>query len=82
LFYNEQKNRGLAMIPNELLKQLHELDRFDKLHVIQLLAKDLSQEEGSQFVEGTHYEIWSPYDSAEAANTLLQMLEDDKSSHE
>jgi hypothetical protein len=65
------------MISDELLKQVQELNRVDKLWLIQMLANDLAQEENPALIEGVSYEIWSPYDSGDAAKTLLQMLEDD-----
>ena len=65
------------MISNELIEQLHQLNRADKLRVIQLLVGDLAAEESAYFTPGATYEVWSPYDAPAAAQTLLQMLEDD-----
>ena len=40
-------------------------------------------EAASYFTPGAQYEVWSPYDSAEAAETLWKLLQDDKrTSHE
>jgi hypothetical protein len=66
------------MVSVELVSTLHKLSRADKLRVIQLLVNDLAAEEEAFFTQGAMYEIWSPYDSAEAAQTLLKMLNDDK----
>jgi len=65
------------MISGELLHQLQQLDRADKLRVISLLVSDLAAEEEAYLVHGQHYAIWSPYDAPEAAATLLDMLQAD-----
>ncbi len=67
------------MISNELLEKLHQLNRADKLQVIQILAGELAAEEAAFFTSGATYEVWSPYDAPEAAETLLKMLEEDQS---
>ena len=64
---------------NELLDELHQLTRREKWQVIQNLMNDLAQEEQIRLFEAQEYEIWSPYDSASAANTLLGMMKDLKS---
>lgn len=66
------------MISNELLETLQKLNRADKLRIIQLLAGDLVAEEAAHFTPGATYEVWSPYDAADAAETLLNMLEEDR----
>ena len=65
------------MISDELLEELHKLNRADKLRVIQLLAGDLVTEE-AHFASGATYEVWSPYDAPEAAETLLKMISEDQ----
>lgn len=65
------------MLPEQLMNELHHLDRPDKLRAIQLLINDLALEEEVNFVPGAQYEIWSPYDSAEAATILNKLLEED-----
>lgn len=62
------------MLTHELITELQKLSRAEKLRVMQLLVNDLASEEESFFVDGAHYEIWSPYDSASAAHALNQML--------
>ncbi|MCI0487241.1 MAG: hypothetical protein L0229_11650 [Blastocatellia bacterium] len=59
---------------DELLPTLRELDRADKLRVMQFLAFELAREEGALPDSGTHYPVWSPFDSFEAGNTLLAAL--------
>ena len=60
----------------ELVPLLHELDRADKLRVLLLLVYELAQEEGALLQPGIAYPVWSPYDAFEAANTLLNVLEE------
>lgn len=63
-------------------KQAEETDQPMERVLIQWLER-ASDEAEQYFTHGAQYEIWSPYDSAEAAETLRQMLEEDKkSSHE
>lgn len=65
------------MISNELLQELQKLNRADKLRVIQILAGDLEAYE-EYFTPDVTYDICSPYDAPEAAETLLNMLEEDQ----
>ncbi|MFN8483119.1 MAG: hypothetical protein U0768_08740 [Anaerolineae bacterium] len=62
------------MISRELLDQLGELNRADKLHIIQVLVSQLAQEEAELLKPGAVYPIWSPYDSYGAARILLDTL--------
>jgi hypothetical protein len=66
------------MISNELLQTLRNLNRADKLRVLQLLVSDLAAEEQAYLTPGMSYDVWSPYDAPGAAETLMQMLEQDK----
>jgi hypothetical protein len=66
------------MLPEQLIYDLHQLNRADKLRAVQLLISDLALEEEFGFVPGASYEIWSPFDSAEAAAILTKMLDEDK----
>ena len=67
------------MSVTELVPLLHELDRTDKLRVLLLLVYELAQEEGALLQPGVAYPVWSPYDSFEAANTLLNVLKEAES---
>jgi hypothetical protein len=62
------------MISNELMDELQNLSRADKLRVVQMLVNDLATDETALLMAHTEYEIWSPYDSASAAKALMQML--------
>lgn len=69
------------MISQQLLDQLHNLPRSDKLRIIQILAGDLAAEDEDYFMPGASYEIWSPYDAPQAADALTKMLEADKAAN-
>lgn len=64
----------------ELIPVLQALPHSDKLRLLQVLVFELAQEEGvSLFDPNLTYSIWTPYHAVEAADTLLQALEADKS---
>ena len=67
------------MIPNEIKNNLSTLSRTDKFHIIQFLLKELAKEEEKElshyFNPGTQHELWSQYDSYEAAQKLQFLLE-------
>jgi hypothetical protein len=64
----------------DLLPALRELNRADKLRVLQFLALELGKEEGALLTPEESYPIWSPYDAFDAAAVLLKVLESEKSS--
>jgi hypothetical protein len=67
------------MVSNELLDELRQLPLADKLHVVQVLVNDLAASTGEALLlPNKQYEVWSPYESAGAAEALLQMLADEK----
>jgi hypothetical protein len=55
-------------------EELQQLNRLEKLRVIQMLVNQIAQEE--EILTGTEYEVWSPYDASGAAAILLEMLEE------
>ena len=63
------------MSATQLLPQLRQLSRIDKLHVMQFLLSELAQEESDLLQPGLDYPAWSPYDASSAAETMLQLLE-------
>jgi hypothetical protein len=64
----------------ELIPALQALSHTDKLRLLQVLVFELAQEEGVSLVDpNLSYPIWTPYNAVEAADTLLQALEMDKS---
>ena len=67
------------MLLNELLPILQELPRADKLRLIQFLVFELAKEDNISLLDiNGKYPIWSPYNAFEAADTLLEALEQDK----
>jgi hypothetical protein len=66
------------MVSPDFLNTLQELNRADKLYVMQVIISELAQE--SELIKaGQSYPVWSPYDSFEAANTMLEVLQAAKS---
>ena len=59
---------------SELFPALRELNRADKLRVMQFLVLELAKEEDTLMTAGVEYPLWSPYDAFDAANTLLHAL--------
>ena len=66
----------------ELLPQLRELSRADKLYLMQFLVSELAQEETDLLKPDLNYSVWSPYDAFEAANTMLQVLKSNQSNED
>ena len=62
------------MSMNEVITTLRQMNRVEKMRVMQFLVLDLTTEEEALLSPNTSYPIWSPYDSFEAANTLLEAL--------
>lgn len=61
-------------ISRNLLDELRQLGRTEKLKVVQILINELAAEEEVFLTAEAQYDVWSPYDAAEAASTLLGML--------
>jgi hypothetical protein len=61
----------------DLLPQVRELSRGDKLRLIRTLADELEREEAPLLSPDQRYEVWSPFDSYEAAAQLQQFLDRD-----
>lgn len=64
----------------ELLPSLRELNRADKLRVMQFLVQELAQEE-ALLQAGQSYAVWSPYEAHDAARTLLAVLESERATN-
>ncbi|MBD2311759.1 hypothetical protein H6G20_08820 [Desertifilum sp. FACHB-1129] len=62
------------MISSELISTLKELNRSDKLYIMQILISELAQQETDLIKPDQAYPIWSPYDAVEAADTMLKAL--------
>ncbi len=63
----------------EVLPTLKTLNHKDKIRAIQFLANEIAREEDVFFEEGKIYEIFSPYESFEAAGQLRKLLEETES---
>ncbi len=63
------------MLTNELMQELYQLNSAEKLHVVQMLVNELAAVEDI-FASDLHYEVWSPYDSADTAAALMDLLEE------
>ena len=66
-----------AMSVAELLPALRELNRVDKLRVMQFLVLELAREADGLIDSEAVYPVSSPYDAFEAASVLLQALQTD-----
>jgi hypothetical protein len=70
---------GMAMMTvQEVFEGLHQLSAEDKFRAVQLLLRDLAVEEESLLKHGGEYELWSQYDSADAAARLLQIMREEE----
>ncbi len=58
----------------QIVPLLRQLNRPEKLYLIQWLASELAQEEKEWFAPGQEFPIWSPYDAFGAAETMLAVL--------
>ena len=67
------------MVDAELLNTIQKLERQDKLYIMQVLISELAQEESSLIKEDRSYPVWSPYDAFDAADTMLEVLQQAKS---
>ena len=58
----------------ELMSQIQNLPKIDKLRLMQFLATELVKEEPNFFIANQEYPVWSPYNCSEAANVLMNLL--------
>ena len=65
----------------ELLPTIRNLSHADKLRLVQCLVADLAHEEGilSTAEQQPVYDVWTPLHAYDAAASLLQALEQEKS---
>lgn len=69
------------MTIQELLPLLHQLNRGDKLRVLQFVANELAAEELPTFPPVEEFRIYTPYGNETAARQLYALLENDKKAH-
>lgn len=63
---------------DQLLDELHKLNRVDKLRVVQSLVNELAAEETANFNSGVEYPIYTPYGNEAAAAVLSEALKDEQ----
>ncbi len=61
----------------ELIPFVNNLSQPDKLSLFKLLAAQVPDAELQAIFSAAEYPIWSPYEATEAANILMQMIQDD-----
>ena len=67
------------MTITELIPSIQNLNRSEKIQLLQIIVNELAQEEqNSPLNNQENYPIYSPLNAFEAADTLLQVLEDNK----
>ena len=62
----------------ELISLVNNLSQADKLSLFKHLAVQIPDAELQVIFSALEYPIWSPYDATEAANILMQMIQDDQ----
>ncbi len=62
----------------ELLPLVNNLDQADKLSLFKLLATQIPDAELQIIFSASEYPVWSPYDAMEAADIMMQMIQDDR----
>jgi hypothetical protein len=62
----------------ELIPLVNSLNQSDKLSLFKFLAAQIPDAELQVIFSASEYPIWSPYDATEAADILMQMIQDDQ----
>jgi hypothetical protein len=63
---------------SELIPLVNNLSQVDKLSLFKLLAAQVPDPELQAIFSASEYPVWSPYDATEAANILMQMIQDEQ----
>lgn len=66
----------MSMNVMELLPQLQQLKRADKLYIMQFLVSTLAEEHAELLKPDLNYPVWSPHEASEAADIMLGILEE------
>ncbi len=61
-----------------LLPLVNDLSQSDKLALLKLLAAQIPEADLQVIFSATEYPVSSPYNSLEAADILMQMIQDDR----
>lgn len=62
----------------EVLPEVQTLSRLEKISLIEFLTQELERDKDSLIEPGRSYPVWSPDRAYSAADTLLQVLAEDK----
>jgi hypothetical protein len=62
----------------QLIPLVNNLNHSDKLALFKLLAAQVPDAELQAIFSASEYPVWSPYDATEAANILMQMIQNDQ----
>jgi hypothetical protein len=62
----------------EIIPLVNDLSQSDKLSLFKLLAAQVPDAQLQAIFSASEYPVWSPYDATEAANILMQMIQDDR----
>ena len=62
----------------ELIPLVDSLSQSDKLSLFKLLAVQIPKAELQAIFSASEYPVWSPHDATEAANILMQMIQDEQ----
>ena len=68
----------MILTVTDILPLVRQLNRAEKLHLMQVLVSELAQEETDLIQPGLEYPVWSPYDAYEAADIMLRILRESK----
>jgi hypothetical protein len=63
---------------SELIPLVNNLSQSDKLSLFKLLAAQVPDAELQAIFSASEYPVWSPYDATEAANILMQMIQNEQ----
>lgn len=61
----------------EVIALVNGLNQSDKRSLFKLLATQIPDAELQAIFSASEYPVWSPYDATEAAEILMQMIQDD-----
>jgi hypothetical protein len=70
---------GFGMVFSDIIRDVPTLSRLEKIHLIQVLARELERDEAALIEPGQSYPLWSPTQAFQAAATMLQVLENERS---
>jgi hypothetical protein len=62
----------------EVISLVNNLNQSDKLSLFKLLSTQIPDAELQVIFSASEYPVWSPYDATEAADILMQMIQDNK----